>query len=118
LPVFLFILFATLYVAGCIYLYVRMYLSARSLHRSKFKASTMEKLSVITITVFSMYFLLKWTALQVLQGCTTLFIWNPHCYDLNYLNRGWIMILLVVGVNAIMLSFAHDIRMQARNLRR
>jgi cytochrome bd-type quinol oxidase subunit 2 len=120
LPLLLFVLFDIIYIITCVFLYAYLLRAVRKRTKSKQAKQlfTTEKFAIIGLTLLSVYFMSKWIVLQMLHGCTTTFFWNHTCYDLNTLCRPWLLICVVVGINAIALSIMVDFRMQTRNVHR
>jgi hypothetical protein len=112
LPVFLFVIFDIAYIGVCIYLGVRH--RAAVMRAAKKGHKKAQVASAVLLAVFTVYIMTKWTVQQLMMGCITIGFWNPACYDLNLLNRSWLAVVTVVGLNALLLSFLFDIRSQDR----
>ena len=118
LPLMLFVLFDIAYVVVCIALYsyfIREQLKKPKRPKAGQKVA-FEKIGIIVLTLFSIYQMNKWILLQAIDGCAQTFFWNPICYDLNQLNRLWLIIIALIGINAIVLTIVLDLRAQSRRV--
>lgn len=120
--------FYVVYVVTAAFLFTRTIRSTRRkalyIRHSKFVGESgkvnisLEVLLVSLTVIISVYVMGRWLFEQLIIGCMHVGFWNPACYDMNYFNRSWLAVFVVVAINAMMITLVLDTKRQNKKFNR